>query len=109
MTIIPYFPIAIAIIVAIRVKRFINQFRNTGTTTPQTAKTLEELNLKRWVLFYRLLKQNVIIEIGTERYYLHEENLAEYSRTKRKTVLLFVAALILIMFLFAIASEFIFI
>ena len=104
MNFIPFIPIFIPLIVAMNIRKYLNRFRNTGTTTPQASKTLEELKLRRSLIFKRLLQRNVIIEIGFERYYLHEENYKEYSRKKRIAVLIICAAMILIILIIMILS-----
>jgi uncharacterized membrane-anchored protein len=104
MNIIPFIPILIVIIVVVKFKRYINRFKDTGTTTPETAKSLEELNLRHWLIFNRLIRQNVIINIGAERYYLHEENFEKYTKAKRTRVLIIFAFLILILLIYKLAT-----
>jgi hypothetical protein len=41
----------VAIILVIRNRKFINKFRDTNTTSAKTAKTLEELNVSKRLLF----------------------------------------------------------
>jgi len=98
-----FIPTMVAVIVIVRFKRFINRFRETGTTSPQTAKTLEELNLKHRFIFKRLLMRNVLIETYADRYYLDEQNLLKYNNKRRMimfTVILALAILIIIDTLF---------
>ena len=106
MTLIPYIPVLIPLIVAMNVRKNINRFRNTGTTTPQASKTPEELNLRRSLIFQRLQRRNVIIETSPGRYYLHEDNLAEYVKAKRTLVLIIFAVLILILLLLSVYIKF---
>ncbi|MEI8048878.1 MAG: hypothetical protein ACOYMF_14605 [Bacteroidales bacterium] len=94
MTGISLIPIVVPIILAVKFKNIISMFRNTGTTNPQNAKTLEELNLRPRIIFYRLVKRGVLIETISERYYLHEDNLREYSTERRTAIILFLVFLI---------------
>jgi len=91
--------VMIAIIVAAKFKKLINKFIDSGTTTPKTAKTLEYLNLKPRLIFKRLLNRGVIIETGSERYYLNEEHLAEYNKTRRVRMMIFIGVLIILIIL----------
>ena len=79
-------PAMIAIIVVIRIKKIINGFLKSGTTNPKAAKTAEELNIRRGLLFRRLVSRNVLIEPAPGRFYLHEENLEKYYRSRRMTL-----------------------
>lgn len=106
MNLIPFIPVLIPLIVAVNVRKNINRFRNTGTTTPQASKTTEELNIRRSLIFHRLLWRKVIIEASPDRFYLNEENLAEYIKTKRFLVLTIFAILILILLLLSVYIKF---
>lgn len=89
-------PGMVAIIVALRFKFFVRRFTDTGTTNPQSAKTLEELNLRRRMFFNRLLNRGVLIETSPGRYYLDENNLIEYKKVRRTWALIILGILILI-------------
>jgi hypothetical protein len=98
-----FIPTLIAVIIVVRIRKYISRFSETGTTSPATAKTLEELNLKQRLIFYRLLRRKVIIESSPKRYYLHEENLISYNNTRRMimlVVILIIATVILLDFLY---------
>jgi uncharacterized membrane-anchored protein len=101
-----FIPIIVAVIVVIRFHRFISRFKDSGTTTPKTAKTLEELNLKRRLIFNRLLYRRVLIEISSERYYLNEENLIEYYKARRIRMIVISGILILIILIDALVMNY---
>jgi hypothetical protein len=97
MTGTPFFPGIIAVILVIKIKKIIQRFLDTGTTSPPAAKTPEELNIRTSLLFQRLLRRKVLVETFAGRYYLDEEALQEYNNTRRKimiTVILVIALLI---------------
>jgi hypothetical protein len=76
---------------------------DTGTTSPPTAKTPEELNTRTSLLFQRLVRRKVLVETYANRFYLDEEALREYNNTRRKImyiVILIIALLILFDFLY---------
>lgn len=95
-----HIPIFIAVfvfvIVAAKFKKLVNKFLDSGTTLPRTAKTLEVLNIKPGLMFKRLINKGVIIESGVERYYLNEENLAEYNKARRVRMIIFIGFLIIL-------------
>jgi hypothetical protein len=64
MTVIFTLPLLVAIFIVIRNRKFINKFRDTNTTSTETAKTLEELNVGKWILFAKLNKSGVLVEVG---------------------------------------------
>jgi hypothetical protein len=91
--------VMVAIIVAAKFRKIIRRFIDSGTTSPGTSKTWVELNLRRGLMFKRLINRGVIIETNPERYYLHLENLAEYNNRRRKLILIFLAVLIVLILL----------
>jgi len=98
MTGTPLIPAMIAILVVIRIKKLINQFKDSGTISADTAKTTEELNIRRSFLFRRLVRRNVFIEVAPDKFYLEENNLEEYYRNRRIRILtVFIILILLIM------------
>lgn len=96
-------PSLVAVIIIAKINKFIQRFIATGTTSPNTAKTLEELKLDKRVAFRKMLKHKVIIETNPNRYYLSEENLEKYRNTRRtimSVIIIILAILILIDALF---------
>jgi hypothetical protein len=91
--------VMVAVIVVVRFKKLINKFRESGTTSPRTAKTLADLNIYPRRMFNRLLRRGVINEAGSERYYLNEGNLDEYNQVRRIRVMIIFGVLILLFLL----------
>jgi hypothetical protein len=89
-----FVPVFIVIIITVKIKKMIIQFQNSGTTSPQSAKTLDELNIRRRHLFQRLVRRGVFIEYSPGRFYLNEDNLDDYNRGKRMRMLIVVVVLI---------------
>ena len=103
MTGTPFFPGIIAVIIVVKIKKLIQRFIETGTTSPPAAKTPEELNIRTSLLFQRLLRRKVLVETYANRFYLDEEALQEYNNKRRKIiyiVILIIALLILFDFLY---------
>jgi hypothetical protein len=94
-----FIPALIVILVLARIKKIINRFRDSGAVSPQTSRTPEELNIRRSILFNRLVKRKVLVEVTADRFYLHENNLEEYNRTRRMRVISIVIVLILLIML----------
>lgn len=92
-----FVPIMMVIIVMVRINRLINQFKETGTISYQSAKNLEELSIKPRFIFNRFVKREVIIEATNERFYLNLDNLKIYSKERRVRMLVISGILILIM------------
>lgn len=82
-----FIPILVVLIIAIIQKKYIHKFLTTETTTPQTAKALELLELNSGFIFQSLLSRKVIMECGKNQYYLDEENLQSYKRLRIRVVL----------------------
>jgi hypothetical protein len=91
-----FLPPMIAIIIIAKIRKVIRRFKETGSTSPQTAKTLEELNVDYRFAFRKMLKREIIIEASPNRYYLNEENLAGYNNTRRMIMLVVILLLALV-------------
>lgn len=91
-------PIIAAIIVVAVNKRLINRFKDTGATNPNSARSLDELNTRRSLIFRRYVRRGILIEFNS-RYYLDEQRLAEYKSKKRR-ILIPVIILLLAVLLF---------
>jgi hypothetical protein len=85
-----------AVVIAVQFKKLIASFRNSGTTSPKTAKTLEDLNIHPRMMFRRLLNRGVINEAGSAKYYLNEANLEEYNQVRRIRILIIMGILIIL-------------
>lgn len=58
-----FIPIIVVILIMVKFRNIINSFINSSTTNASTAKTLDELNIRRGGIFNRLQKRGVIIEV----------------------------------------------
>jgi len=96
MTGTPFVPAMVAIIIVIRIKKLINRFKDSGTTSIRAARSTEELNVRRSFIFRRLVKRNVLVEAVPGKFYLKEENLEGYYRDRRIRILVVVIILVLL-------------
>lgn len=93
-----FIPIIAVAIVVMRKRILLNKFKNSYTTTEKNAKTLNELKISRRFFFNRFVNNGVIIEVNS-KYYLDEQNLAEY-KTKRRMILIPVVIILLMLVIF---------
>jgi hypothetical protein len=91
-----FIPAIIVAIIVVRTKKIINRFKLSGTTTPHTAKTAGELNIRENLIFRKLVRRNVLIEVSPGRYYLHNEHLEDYLRARRMRILLAISVIIIL-------------
>lgn len=91
-----FIPAMIVAIIVVRTKKIINQFKQTGTTSPQNAKTIGELGIRGNLIFRKLVRRGVLKEAAPERFYLSEENLDDYLRTRRLRAFLVLAILLVL-------------
>lgn len=89
-----FIPAMIVAIIVIRTKKLIKLFKQTGTTTPRSAKTVDELGTRHNLIFRKLVRREVLKEASPERYYLSEENLEDYLKRRRLRV--FIVLMILL-------------
>ena len=82
-----FVPVLIVILIMARTRKIIDRFKNSGSTNPQNAKTLQELNLRsRWIVS-RMVRRNLIVETQPGKYYLQENMINEYYQKRRKRVI----------------------
>jgi hypothetical protein len=77
--------------------RIMRAFRRAGATSPDTAKTLEEVGCRRNLSFRKLERRGVLVEVPGPRYYLDEDAAEEFA-TYRRTIFLLSLAVILVVF-----------
>ena len=76
----------------------VNRVRMAGATSPQQARTLEELGISRGFVLRRLRERAVIRQAGADRFYLDEESWAAVRRVRRRAVhVTWVIALIIVL------------
>lgn len=92
-------PFPAGAIVAGKINRTIRSFDQAGAYTERSARTPEDLGVRKGVIFNRLVNQGVLIELSLQRYFLHRENLAAYQNTRRKrAIIVFLVLFIVIVF-----------
>jgi len=85
-----------AIIIAMQ-NRIMNRFMDHNAVSPEQAKTIEDLGLKKNLLFNKLLRRGVLVQTPDERYYIIPEKAAQYKR-RRRIIILIVMAVVLAAF-----------
>ncbi len=101
-----YFPSSgAAAILALKTKRIIRFFRKAGAVTLLAAIRPEEVNIKKRLLFQRMVKKNVLIDVGDGKYYLHEENYSKYRKNRRRKALYILVLLGLLLYFFFVSSR----
>lgn len=82
-----------AVIVALRHK-YIRTFRKAGAVTPERSIRLYDHGLRKSMIFDRLLSQGIIVQLGSDRYYLDE--IRELELKRRRTPLLLIVLMVLL-------------
>ena len=95
-----FIPIIIAVFILVKIRSIISQFKNSSTIDTFSAKSLDELNIRRGAIFNKLQKRGVIVEVTANRYYLNEENLVKYNEKRRKVAIFSLLILILFLLIF---------
>ncbi len=94
-----FIPVIIVVFILVKFRSIINQFKNSSTTDAFSAKSLEELNIRRGGIFNRLVNHGVLIQTEEGRYYLSEENLDKYNKKRRKIALFSIVVLAVSLFI----------
>ncbi len=86
-------PNATGAIVAAQFRKIVRSFQTREAYSSATARTVEELGIRHSLIFRRLVRKGVIIESGSEKYYLDKDRLEQYTKIRRKVVLLILLAI----------------
>jgi hypothetical protein len=88
-----------AVVISKKRRQLINKFRETGTTSAATARTLADLDLPNNVIFEIQKLTGVIVPAGGDRFYLDEERERSFSRLRLSLVITaFLLGIFLIVF-----------
>lgn len=68
-------------------------FRGAGATTPDRARSPEELGLDRHLVFHRLVTRAVLREATAGRYYLDEPSWTALRTIRRRLIMVFLVVL----------------
>jgi hypothetical protein len=88
--------------VIIKQNEYIRKFKKADAASPATARTLDELRIRKTPIFRRLLEKGVFAEAGEDRYYIDLDQAAEFLALRRKFAFfvgLAIALLALILYL----------
>lgn len=74
-------------IIPIQKHRYISHFKKLGATSPGRAIVPSEYNIRKSLAFNKLLREEILIEITRNRYYLDEVK-EKIIRQKRRMIIL---------------------
>jgi hypothetical protein len=76
----------------------VSRFRTAGATSPQHARTLEDLGISRGLILRRLRERAVVRQAGPDRYYLDEPSWEVVRRSRRRAIhVTWVIALVIVL------------
>ncbi len=94
-----------AAIISKRRRRVIRAFAEAGATSPETAKTPEELKLHGSLIVQAQQLRGVLVEVEGGRYYLDEDRERVVASLRRRLVLLLLLAAVIIYWLVTYAGR----
>lgn len=87
-------------IIAAQQRQAVRAFRERGCTTPDTARPLEELSVRKNFAIKSLIRRGVLREVESDRYWLDDSAWEALSVQRRK----FVTILLVLMAIFVVVS-----
>jgi len=87
---------AVAAVIVAKERRIVEQFRNAGATSPQLARTTQDVGVYEDIGFMRLRRHEVIREANPGFFYLDEPVWIAMRRTRRRTAIVVVAIAIVL-------------
>ncbi|HKI01523.1 MAG TPA: hypothetical protein VKK31_06045 [Thermoanaerobaculia bacterium] len=91
----PALPVAI---LAWRIRALLRRFETLHAVSPDSAVSLDELNVRNSVIFRRFVKRGVIGKVGEDRYYLDRDRQQEWMKVRRKRAVVVVTVIGVIVF-----------
>jgi len=91
-------------IIAARIRKSIDQFIKAEAWSERSARTPEELGVRKSLIFQRLVNAGVFVEASGNRYFLHRENLVNYQNNRRKRATIVLIAIFAIIILYSLLS-----
>jgi hypothetical protein len=85
-----------AAVIAMRRKRLIRRFRESGAMDPTQAVTLESLEVRRSWIFNQMVNAGVFLPTSDGRYFMDEQAAVEFLYRKRMRVLIGSGLLLLV-------------
>lgn len=83
-------PAFVILVLAWRVRQTVSRFREGGVTAPESAKSLSDLGIRQGGAFRLLHRRDILVDAGSERYYLDE---AAYGRWRKRRRIVFAVML----------------
>lgn len=84
-------------IIAIRMRRYKQAFRTAGATSPAAAIRPADCGLRETLVFHKLVREGILVQVGNGRYYLDETRDAAVMRIRQKLILALLCIIILIL------------
>jgi hypothetical protein len=94
---------AAPVIIIRRERDVVASYRGAGATSPETARSPEELDLSHRLAFDRLVRRAVLRDAGGGRYYLDEASWKATNGMRRRFIII-ALAILLVMFAILISS-----
>jgi len=85
-------------VIARKMRKIIESFRQKNAVTPESAKSLEKIGLSKSLVMRRLIRRGVIMEVKPGTYYLNEEQLGFFNQNRQAK-----AGIVLLLILIALA------
>jgi hypothetical protein len=80
-----------AVAIAHKLRKIMATFEEHGAVRPESARTLQQLDLKDSRLLRKLQKRGVVVATQDQRYYLDRTGMERYRSAKRTRVLILTA------------------
>ncbi len=82
-----------AIIIAMQ-NKCLRRFLEHNALSPDQAKTVEELGLRKNPFFNRFLRRGILVQTSEDRYYMIPEKAEEFKRQRKRHVFIALAVIL---------------
>ena len=94
-------PSIASVIISKKRRLIISAFQEAGATSPENAKLLEDVGLSRSVLLDVQKLRGILVEVAPNCFYLHEAREREAARFRRMLVVVLLALIVIVIWLFS--------
>lgn len=87
----------VPIVIIAQTKKYIRIFKDADAITPHSAILPREHGIRNNLVFKKLVRQGILVEVGNERYYLDLVKELEIKKQRHTMIMIFLGIILILM------------
>ena len=87
----------VPIVIMAQTKKYIRIFKDADAITPHSAIIPREHGIRNNLVFNKLVRQGILVEVGNERYYLDLVKELEIKKQRHTMIMIFLGIILILM------------